>query len=131
MKNKPPLPPQHPKNKSRPVKAFLVCVAIVVIGAVTYSPVSGFGLISYDDPEYISWNTAIREGLTWSGLKWAFTTGYTGNWHPLTWVSYMLDYQFFGGTSRSMHLTNVFFHLANSLLLFLLLRKMTGTLWRS
>ena len=98
---------------------------------MVYWPLSHAALISYDDPEYLTWNVDIQHGLTLDALKWAFTTGYTGNWHPLTWVSYMLDYQFFGGTPGAMHMTNVALHLLNSLLVLWLLWRMTGALWRS
>jgi len=116
-------------KKQGPV--LLICLLLGSITAGLYWPVTHYGLINLDDPEYITWNPDIRRGLTLSALKWAFTTGYTGNWHPLTWVSYMADCQFFGGRPGAMHLTNLALHVANSLLLFLLFRSMTGALWRS
>src|ERR1035437_6263105 len=109
----------------------LVCALLVLVTVGLYWPVSRYGLISLDDPEYITWNPHIRDGLTVPSLNWAFTTGYTGNWHPLTWLSYMLDYQLHGGSSEGMHLTNLLLHATNTVLLFLLFRRMTGALWRS
>ena len=109
----------------------LVYALLTLVTVSLYWPVSRYGLISLDDPEYITWNPQIRDGLTIPALRWAFTTGYTGNWHPLTWLSYMADCQFLGGSPGEMHLTNLLLHAANAVLLFLLFRRMTGALWRS
>ena len=111
--------------------AACVCALLGLATASLYWPVARYGLINLDDPEYITWNPHLRDGLTLPALKWAFTTGYTGNWHPLTWLSYMMDYQLHGGSPGGMHLTNALLHAANALLLFLLLRRMVGALWRS
>jgi tetratricopeptide (TPR) repeat protein len=108
-----------------------IALCLVAVTAMVYWPLSRATLISYDDPEYITWNIDIQHGLTLDALKWAFTTGYTGNWHPLTWVSYLFDYQCFGGTPGAMHLTNVALHILNSLLVLWLLWRITGALWRS
>jgi tetratricopeptide (TPR) repeat protein len=122
----------HEGGRQRSVpSALFVSAALALLTLGIYWPVSHFELISYDDPEYITWNLDIQGGLTLSALRWAFSTGYAGNWHPLTWVSYMLDYQFFGGSPGQMHLTSLVLHLANTLVLFSLFRRMTGTFWRS
>ncbi len=118
-------------GSKRDVRLPVVCLLLLLATGALYWPVSHYGLTGYDDPEYITLNVAIQHGLTWPGLKWAFTTGYASNWHPLTWLSYMADYQFFGGTAGALHLTNVIFHLANSLLVLLVVRGMTGELWPS
>ena len=73
----------------------------------------------------------VRAGLTWPGVKWAFTAVHSSNWHPLTWLSHMLDCQLYGLNPRGHHLTNVVFHLANTLLLFLFWARITGALWPS
>ena len=111
--------------------SVLVCALLALVTVGLYWPVSRYGLISLDDPEYITWNPQIRDGFTVPAINWAFTTGYTGNWHPLTWLSYMLDYQLHGGSPGGMHLTNLLLHVTNALLLFLLFRRMTGAVWRS
>jgi Flp pilus assembly protein TadD len=85
----------------------------------------------FDDRGYVYENPAITEGLHWKGVVWAFTHSHGGNWHPLTTLSHMLDCQLFGLNPRGHHLTNVLLHTASVLLLFLVLRKMTGALWRS
>jgi len=70
-------------------------------------------------------------GLTVEGLAWALTTRAAGNWHPLTWVSHLVDWRLYGGKAGGHHVTNVLFHLANTLLLFGVLRRLTGAMWRS
>ena len=112
-------------------RILLVCLCLGAVTAGVYWPVSHYELINLDDPEYILSNPQIRDGLTLPAVKWALTTGYTGNWHPLTWLSFLLDVQINGFSPGGMHLTNVALHIANSLLLFLLFRRMTGSFWRS
>jgi len=118
------------RNKSR------VAVACLLLGAVTisvYLPVVHNDFINYDDPAYVTENPYINHGLTWDGLTWAFTRlhGEATYWHPLTWVSHMLDCELFGLKAAAHHLENVFLHAANAILLFLVLRAMTGAIWRS
>ena len=105
---------------------FLV-VAILVI----YLPVGGYEFINYDDPQYVADNDPVKKGLTFEGIRWAFTSLHASNWHPITWLSHMLDVQMYGVNAGAHHLTNVLFHMLNSMLLFLLLHRMTGALWRS
>ncbi|MEN6320298.1 MAG: tetratricopeptide repeat protein [Syntrophaceae bacterium] len=85
----------------------------------------------YDDHYYITGNSYVQNGLSWKGIAWAFTTFYASNWHPLTWLSLMFDYELFRLNPAGYHWTNVFFHIASTLLLFLVLNRMTGALWRS
>jgi tetratricopeptide (TPR) repeat protein len=80
---------------------------------------------------YVSENGNIQSGLTIEGIQWAFLSGYAANWHPLTWISHMLDIEFFGSQPRWHHLTNLIFHLATTLLLFFVLDRMTHALWPS
>ena len=75
--------------------------------------------------------TDVQSGLSWQGVKWAFTTGHASNWHPLTWLSLMLDCQLFGVKPGPMHVVNVLFHIANTILLFLVLARMTKGVWQS
>src|SRR5208283_5662499 len=81
--------------------------------------------------DYITNNAHVKAGLTWTGVIWAFRTGAAANWHPLTWLSHMLDCQLYGLYPGGHHSTNLLFHVANTLLLFLWLRQLTGALWRS
>lgn len=99
--------------------------------AILYWPVTTHGFVGFDDNEYIVDNWRIHSGVTWGAVVWAFRTGYASNWHPLTWISHMLDCQFFGLNSAGHHLINLAFHAANGVLLFILLNQMTGALWRS
>jgi hypothetical protein len=89
------------------------------------------GFVDYDDDKYVYKNPHVLKGLTLQGIGRAFTYGQIGHWHPLTWISHMLDAQLFGAGPAGPHLTNVILHAANAVLLFLLLRRMTGILWPS
>jgi tetratricopeptide (TPR) repeat protein len=108
-----------------------ICLVLVATTAALYGQVCTFEFINHDDPEYVSENPVVQRGFTWKGLQWAFTTIEMANWHPLTWMSHMLDTQLFGMNAGAHHLINVFFHLLNSALLFMILHRMTGALWRS
>src|SRR5438552_3008321 len=104
------------------MKSVILLIAITVFA---YTPVWQNGFINFDDQQYLSDNPYVTGGLTWQGIKWAFTTGYAANWHPLTWLSHMLDVQFFGLSARAQHLTSLVLHIANTLLLFGLLVQIT------
>ena len=109
------------------------CIALA-LGAVTllvYWPVRHFDFLNWDDLTYISRNDHVRGGITWNGVIWSFTHSYSSNWHPLTWLSHMLDCQLYGLNPAGPHLTNVVFHAVNTVLLFLLLRALTAATWRS
>lgn len=109
---------------------FLSLVLALVTAAV-YWPVRQHDFVNYDDGDYASANPHVQGGLTWPNVLWACQTGFASNWHPLTWCSHMLDWQLFGNAPGAFHLVNLAFHVANAVLLFLLLRRMTGALWRS
>lgn len=96
-----------------------------------YWPVFGYGFVACDDDTYVSDNPHVQAGLNWAGVVWAFTTFHAANWHPLTWLSLMLDTQLFGAHAGAYHAGNVLFHAANTVLLFLVLKRMTGALWPS
>ena len=115
-------------NLDRPgfVSGLLVLAALAVYLPVIYS-----GFLNYDDPLYVTGNGHVQRGLTWAGLVWAFSHFAAANWHPLTWLSHMLDCQLYGLRPTGHHFTNVLFHAANSVVLFLWLRSMTGACWRS
>jgi hypothetical protein len=111
--------------------AFICCLLVVIVIAL-YWPVGWFDSVNYDDEDYFVRNAHVQAGFTGSGFLWAFSTGTTGNWHPLTWLSLMFDVSFFASHSATgPHLSNMVYHAANCVLLFLLLRKLTGTHWRS
>ena len=97
----------------------------------TYIPALHNDFVNYDDHAYVTENTQVQSGLTWAGIKWAFGSSAAGNWHPLTWMSHMLDCQLYGLHPWGHHLTNVLLHTADTLLLFMVLTRMTGALWRS
>ena len=89
------------------------------------------GFVDYDDGDYVTGNSQVQAGLSGSGVQWAFTTGHASNWHPVTWLSHELDASLFGLRAGGHHLTSVLFHCANSVLVFLVLRRLTGASWRS
>ena len=105
-------------------------ILLVAILAV-FAKVAWHDFIVFDDGIYITSNSHVQRGLTGKSIRWAFTSMEASNWHPLTWLSHMLDYELYGLNPAGHHLTNLFFHVATTLLLFLVLRKSTGLLWRS
>jgi Tfp pilus assembly protein PilF len=105
----------------------MLMAAIVIV----YAPVRHYDFVQLDDPKYVSENPHVSQGLTFPGLVWAFTARHGGYWIPLTWLSYMADVQISGMNAGALHVTNVLLHIANSLLLFGLLWRMTGGLGRS
>ncbi len=117
------------KTKSR--APMLICLALALVTLAAYWPVFQCGFTNYDDDLYVTKNPWVQSGLTWGGLGWAFTANQSFNWHPLTWISHMADCELYGLDPAGHHATNLLFHIANSLLLFLVLRRMTGALWRS
>ncbi|MGD0786066.1 MAG: tetratricopeptide repeat protein [Sedimentisphaerales bacterium] len=111
--------------------SLLICLTLTLVTLAVYFQVRGFPFVNYDDPVYVSQNSNIHAGISFNAIRWAFTTGYAKNWHPLTWLSHMLDWQFYGSNPAGHHLTNLIFHIANTLLLFLVLKQMSQALWPS
>jgi len=109
----------------------LLCLLLALSTFAIYLGVAGNDFINYDDQDYVAENMHVRSGLGWKNVEWAFKTGHSSNWHPLTWISHMADCQMFGMQPGRMHLVSVGFHAANVVLLFLVLRGMTGAVWRS
>lgn len=107
------------------------CFGLVVTTFVVYSPLLSHDFINFDTPLHVTENPRVQAGLTKNTIIWAFTSFHANFWIPLTWLSHMLDCQLFGLNPGMHHLTNLLFHLANSVLLFLLLERMTGSVWRS
>jgi protein O-mannosyl-transferase len=109
----------------------LICLALALATIGVYWRVGYFDFVNFDDPDYVTENTAVKSGLSFSGIVWAFTHVYASNWHPLTWISHMLDCQLFKLNPRGPHLVNVFFHTCNAIFLFLLLHRLTRAQWSS
>lgn len=116
---------------AKDVQAAMICFALAMMTLILYWPTAYHGFINFDDPDYIIANPHVNSGLSWANIAWAFDGAHSANWHPLTWISHMLDCQLFGLKAGDHHLMNVAFHAANTLLLFLWLNKLTGALWRS
>jgi tetratricopeptide (TPR) repeat protein len=110
---------------------LLACLGLALGTLALYWPVTGHPFVCIDDGAYIINNPQVQAGLTWHGLVWAFNGIHVGNWHPLTWISHMIDCQLFGLNAGGHHLVNVLFHIANTLLLFFFLRSTTNANWRS
>ncbi len=104
---------------------------ILLVTAWMYGPGWHHDFVNYDDPDYVTANPHVTDGVTLEGVKWAFTTGHASNWHPITWISHQLDCTLFGTGSGGPHLVSLFWHLANTVLLFLAVRSLTGARWRS
>jgi tetratricopeptide (TPR) repeat protein len=109
----------------------IIALLLALITLTIYLPVTHYDFIDYDDEGYVYQNQMVQSGLTWAGIKWAFTANVAGNWHPLTMLSHMLDCQLFGLNAGMHHLVNVLFHTANAVLLLVWLWRMTGMLWPS
>jgi len=117
-------------NPPHRYKLFLsLFLVLATIGA--YGQVYTFGYIHFDDGQYVAENLHLSDGLSLKGIRWALTTFYAANWHPLTWLSHMLDVSLFGWNPGAHHVINLIFHILNALLLFHLLHRMTGDLWPS
>ncbi len=108
-----------------------VCAFLALVTLAVYGQVVRHDFVNIDDDAYVYENRHVRSGLTAEGVVWAFTTLWASNWHPLTWMSHMLDCELFGLNAGYHHLANVFLHILNTTLLFLILRRMTGAVWRS
>ncbi|MGO8742757.1 MAG: tetratricopeptide repeat protein [Limisphaerales bacterium] len=126
-----------PESECRPVglhdrwRVPGVCVFLAVITFAVFGQTVHHEFVNYDDDLYVYENPVVQKGLTWEGFRWALTYGQIGHWHPLTWLSHMLDCQLYGLQAGGHHLTNILLHTATAILLFLVLRRMTGFLWRS
>ncbi|MBU0664940.1 MAG: tetratricopeptide repeat protein [Proteobacteria bacterium] len=108
-----------------------IATFLIVSILIAYYQIFHFGFIAYDTAAYVTENTKVHAGITLDNVKWAFTTNFFANWHPLTWLSYMLDMELWGLNPTGFHVTNLFFHICNSLLLFGILQKLTSKTWES
>jgi protein O-mannosyl-transferase len=122
--------PVHSVQSSSKITLLLAFLLILGMLAL-YSPALRNGFVNYDDPAYVTSNAHVRQGLSWSNVRWAFTATVEANWHPLTWISHMVDVQFFGLNPAGHHLDSVLLHAINVVLLFFLLTRATGYTLRS
>ena len=116
-------------RESRKQSVFLIYALLALATIIAYEPVRHNDFVRYDDGAYVTENPQVNGGITFESIVWAFTTPHVANWHSLTWLSHMLDCQFFGLNPLWHHLTSLFFHVASALLLFWVLRTMTGAVW--
>lgn len=112
---------------SVPALATLIAIASLL----AYLPVLRNGFVNLDDPAYLTQNSHVRTGVSWKNVQWALTSTEAANWHPLTWLSHMLDCQIFGLNAAGHHAVSAIFHAVNAVLLFVLLQKATQLPWRS
>jgi tetratricopeptide (TPR) repeat protein len=112
-------------------RTVLICVVLAAATLVAFEGVRSNDFVHYDDDKYITSNEYVQKGLSFESIKWAFTTWYQGNWHPLTWTSHLIDSTVLGMEPAGHHLVSVGFHITNVILLFLILKKMTGAIWPS
>ena len=105
---------------------FFIGVSLLILLMAIYGQVIGFDYVNFDDNSYIYNNPHVANGLTLNNLFWALTTFDQSNWHPVTWISYLIDMELFGADAGGQHVVNLIFHIANSILLFILLKKMTS-----
>lgn len=119
-------------SRSDARRTVLISLVLVAITLIAYWRVLDCGFLeSYDDHFYVTQNRFVTQGLRADGVRWAFQTFHSANWHPLTWISHMVDCQLYQLEPRGHHLTNLLLHIANALLLFFVLGRMTGSVWRS
>ncbi|HEX3626370.1 MAG TPA: tetratricopeptide repeat protein [Verrucomicrobiae bacterium] len=119
-----------PKDQ-RPAFKVLICLALAGITFAAFAGVAHCSFITLDDRVYVVANPPVVHGFSWSSVKWALQTFHGGYWIPITWFSHMLDCQLYGINPAGHHVTNLIFHIANTVLLFLLLQKLTARLWPS
>jgi protein O-mannosyl-transferase len=106
-----------------------ICVSLVAITLAVFGGTLHYEFVNYDDGAHVYANPQVENGLTLKGIAWAFTHSHNGHWIPLNTISHMLDCQLYGLNAGGHHLTNVLLHAATTVLLFLVLRRMTATLW--
>ena len=124
------IPSGLPRRESVSWKIWLVLsVVLIALISFAFAPLRSAEFVNYDDPDYVSANPVVQQGLTKGGFEWAFKSAYSFNWHPLTWISHMVDCQLFGLDSGRHHLVNVIFHTVNSLLLLWVFARATKQFW--
>jgi protein O-mannosyl-transferase len=125
------VPPHDTAKDGVSVQLRRGCLALAALTLLLFSPTLGYDFVNFDDGAYVVRNEHVNSGLTWDNLVWAFTESHVGNWHPLTWVSHMLDCELFGLNPAGHHLTNLVVHAGAAVMAFLALHRLTGFLVRS
>jgi len=120
----------HKKNTSTRNKEYIIYITLTLVTLAVYWQVNQYGFINLDDNVYVRQNSHIRSGFL-EGIHWALTTTFAEFWHPLTWISFMIDYQIHGPNAGGYHLTNLILHIISTLLLFWLFQRMTSEIWKS
>ncbi|HTO04670.1 MAG TPA: tetratricopeptide repeat protein [Opitutus sp.] len=121
----------NPKSKASPaLRTWVICILLFVGTVLLFIRGANYGFSNYDDPSYVTNNPSVQAGLSWDSMVWAFTAP-TDYWHPLTWLSHMLDWQLFGENAFGHHFTSLLWHAVNAVLVFLILRRLTGADWTS
>ena len=118
-------------GRKTPAAAWGVCGFLCVAVFLAFGQTVRYEFVNYDDDAYVYENPHVKAGLSAEGVAWAFTRSHAGNWHPVTWLSHMLDCQLYGLWAGGHHLTNVLLHAVSAVLLFLVLLRMTGAFWPS
>src|SRR5262249_22017697 len=118
--------PPRPRAVSAPGQRWVGAAALALVTLAVYWPVRAFSYVTFDDPTYVRDNPHVNAGLSAAAFRWSFNAGYASNWHPLTWLSHMLDCQLFGAAAGPQHLVNVGLHAAAAAALFLALARATA-----
>ncbi|MCX5849222.1 MAG: tetratricopeptide repeat protein [Deltaproteobacteria bacterium] len=118
-------------NISPERQKLIIYIVLTVVTLAVFWQVNQYTFINFDDNLYVTENSHIKSGITLEGFRWAFGTKYLGLWNPLVWLSFMLDYQLYGLNASGYHVTNLILHIMSTLLLFWLLNRMTGAVWKS
>jgi tetratricopeptide (TPR) repeat protein len=132
-------PPEAPVDKTvdfapitnKPWQIAVVCAVLVLVTVFVYRGARTSEFLTYDDLGYVQDNQRVHQGLNEKSIEWAFTSFDVSNWHPLTWISHMVDWKLYGENPSGHHMTSVYLHSANAVLLFILLLYMTGYFWRA
>jgi len=111
-------------------KILIICLGLIIATLAVYWQVTSYDFVNYDDPQYITKNYHVKKGFSLKTIRWALTAEVAGNWHPLTVLSHIADCHFFGVNSGMHHLINILLHTINTLLLFFVFLRMTGSIWR-
>jgi len=125
-----PVPRETPGSTGRR-QLLIACALLVAAIAIVFGRLHGQDFINFDDPDYVTANTVVKEGVTANGIGWAFTKFHSSNWHPLTWITHMIDVSLFGVDAGAHKLVNVAFHAGAAIFLLLFLFRATGELWPS
>src|SRR5688572_15044022 len=119
------------KPLEKPGRGRAIGAGLFLVTLLLFARAIGHDFVNYDDPDYVTANAHVQGGLSLSGIGWALRSGEASNWHPLTWMSHMVDWTLFGDNPRGHHATSVLLHALNALLAFGAVRRLTGATWTS